>query len=394
MSDKLIYFDHGATTFTRPEVIEKMLPYFGAKYGNPSSVYSIAKESKKAIDEARKIIASCINASKDEIYFTGSGSEGDNWALKGVVYANSYKGNHIITTSIEHHAVLNTCKYLEKEGYKVTYLPVDENGMVDIKDVENAITDKTILISVMFANNEIGTIEPIKQIGEIAKKHNIYMHTDAVQAVGHTFIDVEDMNIDLLTMSAHKFNGPKGIGALYIRKGVKIHNLIEGGAQERNKRAGTENVPAIVGMGEALKIACESMDEHNEKLIRMRDRIINEIIDKIPYVRLNGHREKRLSSNVNFSFNFIEGESLLLSLDLKNICASTGSACASGSLDPSHVLLSIGLSHEVAHGSLRISLGYENTDEEVDYLLEVLPEIVNRLRMMSPLYEKVLKGEN
>lgn len=393
MSCHPIYFDHGATTFTRPEVMAKMLPYFGQVYGNPSSIYSLARDAKHAVDNARAVIAECINAKKEEIYFTGCGSEGDNWALKGVVYANANKGNHIITTKIEHHAVINTCKYLEKEGYNVTYLPVDEYGLVDPKDVEEAITDKTILISVMFANNEIGTVEPIKEIGAVAKKHNIYFHTDAVQAVGHIPIDVADMNIDLLTMSAHKFNGPKGVGCLYIRNGVKIHNLIEGGAQERNKRAGTESVPSIVGMAEALKLACDEMEIHNVKLAEMRDYIIREIQREIPYVKLNGHPVKRLPGNVNMSFKYIEGESLLLSLDLKGICASTGSACASGSLDPSHVLLAIGLPHEIAHGSLRITLGYENTEEEVETFLKVLPEIVNKLRMMSPLYEKVLKGE-
>jgi len=390
MSCESVYFDHGATTFTRPEVLEEMLPYFGQYYGNPSSIYKLAKKSRKAIEDARQTIAELINADSKEIYFTGSGSEGDNWALKGVVYAST-KGNHIITTSIEHHAILHTCKYLEKEGYKVTYLPVDEYGMVNPKDVEDAITDKTVLISVMFANNEIGTIQPIKKIGEIARKHGIYFHTDAVQAAGHVPIDVEDMNIDLLTMSAHKFNGPKGVGALYVKKGVKMYNLIEGGSQERKRRAGTENVPGIVGMAKALKLSCEHMDEVNKHLIRMRNRIISEIQKNIPYVKLNGHPTERLPGNVNLSFEFIEGESLLLFLDINNICASSGSACTSGSLDPSHVLLAIGLPHEIAHGSLRITLGYENTDDDIDYLFSVLPGIVDRLRQMSPLYEKVLK---
>lgn len=391
MSCNQIYFDHGATTAVRPEVIAKMLPYFGLSYGNPSSVYKLAKSSKYAINSARETIANCINAQADEIYFTGCGSESDNWALKGILSANKNKGNHIITTAIEHHAIISTCEYLEKQGYEVTYVPVDEYGVVNPEDIEKAITDKTVLISVMFANNEIGTIEPIKEIGEIARKHNIYFHTDAVQAVGHIPVDVEEMNIDLLSMSAHKFNGPKGIGALYIKKGVKIDNLIHGGGQEKSKRAGTENVPSIVGMAEALRLSCEEMEEHNKKLIELRDKLISEIQRTIPYVKLNGHPTNRLPSNVNFSFNFIEGESLLLSLDLKGICASTGSACASGSLDPSHVLLGIGLTHEIAHGSLRITLGYENENHEVNYLLQELPGIVEKLRMMSPLYEKVLK---
>lgn len=391
MSCNHIYFDHGATTYVRPEVIAKMLPYFGLSYGNPSSIYNLARSAKHAVNDARATIAECINADADEIYFTGCGSESDNWALKGILSANKKKGNHIITSAIEHHAIITACEYLEKNGYDVTYVPVDEYGMVNPADIEAAITDKTVLISVMFANNEIGTIEPIKEIGEIARKHNVYFHTDAVQAVGHVPVDVKDMNIDLLSMSAHKFNGPKGIGALYIKKGVKIDNLIHGGGQEKNKRAGTENVPSIVGMAEALKLACAEMDEHNAKLIELRDKIINEVQQKIPYVKLNGHPVNRLPGNVNFSFNFIEGESLLLSLDLKGICASTGSACASGSLDPSHVLLGIGLSHEVAHGSLRITLGYENENHEVNYLLQVLPEIVEKLRAMSPLYEKISK---
>lgn len=394
MSCNNIYFDHGATTFVRPEVIAKMLPYYGLSYGNPSSIYNLARSAKHAVDDARATIAECINANADEIFFTGCGSESDNWALKGILSANESKGKHIITSAIEHHAIITTCEYLEKHGYDVTYVPVDEYGLVNPADIEAAITDKTVLISVMFANNEIGTIEPIKEIGEIARKHNVYFHTDAVQAVGHIPVDVKDMNIDLLSMSAHKFNGPKGIGALYIKKGVKIDNLIHGGGQEKNKRAGTENVPSIVGMAEALKLACVEMEEHNKKLVELRDKIINEIQEKIPYVKLNGHPVNRLPGNVNFSFNFIEGESLLLSLDLKGICASTGSACASGSLDPSHVLLGIGLTHEIAHGSLRITLGYENENHEVNYLLQVLPEIVEKLRAMSPLYEKVLKENN
>ncbi len=394
MSCHEIYFDHAATTAVRPEAIAKMLPFMGQVYGNASGIYRLARESRKAVETARKVVADCVGASEDEVYFTAGGSESDNWAIKGVAYANKQKGNHIITTKIEHHAVLHSCKALEKDGFEVTYLDVDEYGKISLADLENAITDKTILITIMFANNEIGTIEPVKEIGEISRKHNVYFHCDAVQAVGHVPVNVEEMNIDLLSMSGHKFGGPKGIGALYIKKGVRIRNLIDGGAQERKKRAGTENVPAIASMAEALRCATLEMETVNIQLTRMRDRIIKEITGNIPYVRLNGHPTDRLPGNVNLSFEFIEGESLLLSLDLKGIAASSGSACTSGSLDPSHVLLAIGLSHEIAHGSLRITLGYENTDDDIDYLFTVLPEIVNRLRMMSPLYEKVLKGEN
>lgn len=394
MSCHEIYFDHAATTAVRPEAIAKMLPFMGQVYGNASGIYRLARESRKAVEAARKVVADCVGANEDEIYFTAGGSESDNWAIKGVAEANKQKGNHIITTKIEHHAVLHSCKALEKDGFEVTYLDVDEYGKISLTDLENAITDKTILITIMFANNEIGTIEPVKEIGEIARKHGVYFHCDAVQAVGHVPVNVEEMNIDLLSMSGHKFGGPKGIGALYIKKGVRIRNLIDGGAQERKKRAGTENVPAIASMAEALRCATQEMETVNKQLTRMRDRIIKEITTNIPYVRLNGHPTDRLPGNVNLSFEFIEGESLLLSLDLKGIAASSGSACTSGSLDPSHVLLAIGLSHEIAHGSLRITLGYENTDDDIDYLFTVLPEIVNRLRMMSPLYEKVLKGEN
>ena len=393
MCDHGVYFDHAATTAVRPEVIAKMLPYMGQLYGNASGIYSLARASRTAVENARKTIADAVGANENEIYFTAGGSESDNWAIKGIARANKAKGNHIITTKIEHHAVLHTCKALEKEGFEVTYLDVDEYGMISLKELEEAITDKTILITIMFANNEIGTIEPVKEIGEIARKKGVYFHCDAVQAVGHIPVNVEEMNIDLMSMSGHKFNGPKGIGALYIKKGVRISNLIDGGAQERNKRAGTENVPAIVGMAEALRLAVSEMEMHNKQLSRMRDRIIKEITENIPYVRLNGHPTERLPGNVNLSFEFIEGESLLLSLDLKGIAASSGSACTSGSLDPSHVLLAIGLSHEIAHGSLRITLGYENTDDDIDFLFTVLPEIVDRLRMMSPLYEKVLKGD-
>ncbi|HOA55723.1 MAG: cysteine desulfurase NifS [Acetivibrionales bacterium] len=389
MSTGNIYFDHAATTPVKREVLEAMLPYFEEKYGNPSSVYSIGRASKKAIEEARESVAGIIGAEPREIYFTGSGTEADNWAIKGAAYANMKKGKHIITTSIEHHAVLHTCQYLESDGFEVTYLPVDEYGLVSPEQLEAAIRPDTILISVMYANNEIGTIQPIAEIGRIAKEKGIVFHTDAVQAMGNIRIDVSKLNVDMLSMSSHKFYGPKGVGALYVRKGTKLTSFIHGGAQERGRRASTENVPAIVGLAKALELADKNMDHHNEKLIALRDRTIREIEKNIPFVRLNGHREMRLPGNVNFSFDFIEGESLLLMLDLKGIAASSGSACTSGSLDPSHVLLAIGLSHETAHGSLRITFGDGNTDEEVDYLMEVLPEIVQRLREMSPLYEEV-----
>lgn len=384
--EQRIYLDHAATTYTKPEVLEEMLPYFTKAYGNPSSVHSFGREARRALDKARKRTAEALKADPVEIYFTSGGSEADNWAIKGVALANKNKGDHIITTSIEHPAVLDTCRYLEKEGFKVTYLPVDQYGMVSVKDVEKAITDKTILISVMMANNEIGTIQPIKEIGQIAKEHKVYFHTDAVQAIGSIPIDVNDLNVDLISLSAHKFYGPNGVGALYIRKGVKIGPYIHGGAQERNKRAGTENLAGIIGLGKAIELAVENMEKNNKKLIGMRDRLIKEIMSKVEYTRLNGHPEKRLPGNVNLSFEFIEGEALLLSLDLKGIAGSSGSACTSGSLDPSHVLLAIGLSHEIAHGSLRLTLGDDNTDQEIDYVIEVLPEIVNRLREMSPLF--------
>jgi cysteine desulfurase len=387
MSDRTIYFDHAATTPTRPEVVEAMLPYFNAKFGNPSSIYSLGRDSKKAIEEARETVAKAIGAQPREIFFTGSGTEADNWAIKGVAYANRQKGKHIITTAIEHHAVLHTCQYLESDGFDVTYLPVDSDGLVTAEQVSAAIRPDTILITIMFANNEIGTIQPIAEIGKIAREKGITFHTDAVQAMGNIPINVADMNIDLLSMSSHKFYGPKGIGALYIRKSVKITSFLHGGAQERGRRASTENVPAIVGLAKALEIAAENMETYNRKLIALRDRTIKEIEQKIPFIRLNGHREKRLPGNVNFSFEFIEGESLLLMLDMKGIAASSGSACTSGSLDPSHVLLAIGLPHEIAHGSLRITFGDENTDADVDALMEVLPVIVQRLREMSPLYE-------
>jgi cysteine desulfurase len=393
MSDRSIYLDHAATTPVRKEVVDVMLPYFTEKYGNPSSIYSIGRASKKAIEEAREKVAKAIGAEPREIFFTGSGTEADNWAIKGVAYANRQKGRHIITTAIEHHAVLHTCQYLESDGFEVTYLPVDSDGLVTAEQVRAAIRPDTILITIMFANNEIGTIQPIAEIGAIAREKGIYFHTDAVQAMGNIRINVSEMNIDMLSMSSHKFYGPKGIGALYVRKGVKLTSFMHGGAQERGRRASTENVPAIVGLAKALEIATENMDQYNRKLIALRDRTIEEIQKKVPFVKLNGHREKRLPGNVNFSFEFIEGESLLLMLDMKGIAASSGSACTSGSLDPSHVLLAIGLPHEIAHGSLRITFGEENTDKDVDYLMEVLPEIVQRLREMSPLYEAKCKNE-
>ncbi len=390
--EKMIYMDHSATTPVKKEVLEEMLPYFSEYYGNPSSIYSLSSKSKLAIDKAREQVAKGLGAKKNEIYFTGGGSESDNWAIKGVAYRHKDKGNHIITTKIEHHAVLHSCEYLEKQGFKVTYLDVDEYGMIRLEDLKKAITEETILISIMFANNEIGTIQPIKEIGEIAREHKVLFHTDAVQAVGSVKIDVNEMNIDLLSMSAHKLYGPKGVGALYIRQGTRIDNLIAGGAQERNKRAGTENIAGIVGTGKAVELAYEHLEENNKKLIFLRERMIKDIQEKIPHVRLNGHPEKRLPGNVNFCFQFIEGESLLLSLDMVGVAGSSGSACTSGSLDPSHVLLSIGLPHEIAHGSLRLSLGLSNTEEEVDYVVEQLVEIVDRLRKMSPLYDKVQGG--
>jgi len=391
--NKRIYLDHSATTRVKPEVLEEMLPVFTDYYGNPSSIHSFGREAKKLVDQARTRVAKALGALPEEIFFTAGGSESDNWVLRGVSYANKNRGNHIITTAIEHHAVLHTCEQLEKEGFEVTYLPVDNYGMICLEDLKAAITDKTILISIMYANNEIGTIQPIEEIGKIARERNIYFHTDAVQAVGNVKIDVKAQNIDMLSLSAHKFYGPKGVGALYIRKGTRIVNLITGGGQERGKRAGTENVPGIVGLGKAIELATEDIDSYNEKLLKLRTKLINGVMERIPYTRLNGHPEKRLPGNANFSFEFIEGESLLLNLDMKGIAASSGSACTSGSLDPSHVLLAIGLPHEIAHGSLRLTLGDENTEEDIDYVLEVLPEIVQRLRDMSPLYEKVKGGK-
>lgn len=377
---KIVYMDYSATTYTKKEVLNEMLPYFTEYYGNPSSIYGISADTKAAIDKARKRAASSINADKNEIYFTSGGSEADNWALKGVAFANRKKGNHIITTSIEHHAVLNSCRFLERNGFEVTYLPVDEYGFVNVNDVISAIKDNTILVSVMFANNEIGTIEPIKEIGEICRKKHIYFHTDAVQAVGNVPIDVKDMNIDLLSMAAHKIYGPKGTGVLYIKKGTKIDNLIHGGGQEREKRAGTENVAGIVGMGKALEIAAGNLYEHSKNLTILRDKIIDGLL-KIPHTRLNGPRgEKRLPANINVCFDSVKGESVLMMLDEKGICASSGSACTSGSLDPSHVLLAIGVPHDTALGSLRITIGDGTTEDDVNYFLSVIPKIVERLR--------------
>ncbi|MBQ3021706.1 MAG: cysteine desulfurase NifS [Clostridia bacterium] len=386
----MIYLDNAATTKMKDSVISAMLPYFTETFGNASSTYTSAGQAaRRAMNEAREKIASLIGATARELYFTSGGSEADNWAIKGVALKNKDKGNHIITTTVEHHAVLHTCQFLEKQGFEVTYVPVDEFGMVSPEDIKNAITDKTILVSVMFANNEIGTINPIAEIGGICKEKGVYFHTDAVQATGAVEIDVEKMNIDLLSMSAHKFHGPKGVGALYIRKGVKIENLIHGGAQESGRRATTENVAGIIGMAQALSEACENMQEKTKKLVQMRDYIIDTVLREIPYTRLNGHREKRLPNNTSFCFRYIEGESLLLSLDMLGFVVSSGSACTSGSLDPSHVLLGIGLPHEIAHGSLRASLSEFNTKEEIDAFLKALPPIVQRLRDMSPLYEGV-----
>ena len=387
--DKFIYFDHAATTPVKDEVLKAMLPYFTEDYGNASTVYQLGQKSRAALDEARANVAGILNCKPNEIFFTGSGSEADNWAIKGAAHANRAKGNHIITSAIEHHAVLHTCKALEKEGFEVTYLPVDEYGSVSPEDVKNAIKYTTILITIMFANNEIGTIEPIAEIAEIAKEKKILFHTDAVQAVGAVPIDLKELKVDMMSMSAHKFNGPKGVGALYVRQGVRLTNLIEGGAQERGKRAGTENLPGIIGLAKALELATESIEEKDKKISAMRDYIIKNIEEKIPYCRLNGHREHRLPGTVNFSFEYIEGESMLLWLDINNIAASSGSACTSGSLDPSHVLLAIGLDHATAHGSLRVTLGEENTYEEADFLIKTLAETVDKLRKMSPLFEGV-----
>ena len=389
---RLIYLDHAATTAARPEVVEAMLPYFTENFGNPSSVYTFSQKNKAVITTCRETIAKNLNAKSNEIYFTAGGSESDNWALKATAEAYEAKGKHIITTKIEHHAILHTANYLESKGFEVTYLDVDENGMVKLEQLKQAIRPDTILISVMFANNEIGTIQPIKEIGEIAKEHGIIFHTDAVQAFGQVPIDVDEYHIDMLSASGHKLNGPKGIGFLYIRTGLKLKSFIHGGAQERSRRAGTENVTGIVGLAKAVEIACATMEERTQKEMQMRDYLIDKILQEVPYARLNGHRTKRLPNNVNISFQFIEGESLLIMLDMAGICASSGSACTSDSLDPSHVLLAIGLPHEIAHGSLRMTIGDENTMEEMDYVIKQIKEIVEKLRAMSPLYEDFVKN--
>ena len=390
---KNIYFDNSATTKLDEEVLKEMMPYLTEDYGNASSIYRLGRESRKAIEEAREKIAKAINCEPNEIYFTSGGSEADNTIIRGVAYQYKNKGNHIITSQIEHPAVLETCKQLEKEGFEVSYIGVDEKGRVKLEELQNAIKPETILITIMFTKNEIGTIQPIAEIGKIAKEHQIIFHTDSVQAVGTLDIDVEKMNIDSLSMSAHKFYGPKGIGALYVRKGVLFQKFMNGGHQERNRRAGTENTAAIVGMGKAIELAYEQAEDHRNKLSKLRDYYISQIQEKIPYIKINGDPENGLPGLSNISFRFIEGEGILLNLDLKGICASSGSACTSGSLDPSHVLLAIGLPHEIAHGSIRISIGKYNTKEEVDYLIEQLVEIVGRLRAMSPLYEEFVKKD-
>ena len=391
--DHLVYLDHAATTAARPEVVEAMLPYFTEKYGNPSSIYSLGSETKAAITHAREIMAKSIGTTSENIYFTAGGSESDNWALVATAEAYASKGKHIITSKIEHHAILHTCDYLASRGYEITYIDVDENGVIKLDQLKAAIRPDTILISVMFANNEIGTIQPIEEIGAIAKEHGILFHTDAVQAYCQVPIDVDKMHIDMLSISGHKINGPKGIGFLYIRKGVKIRSFVHGGAQERSRRAGTENIPGIVGLGAAVERAMRIMDTKTRKEIELRDYLIGRLENEIPHCWLNGHRTKRLPNNINFSFLFIEGESMLIMLDMKGICASSGSACTSGSLDPSHVLLAIGLKHEEAHGSLRLTLSEESTKEEMDIVAEEVKKIVQRLRDMSPLYEDFLKSQ-
>ena len=388
---KIIYLDNAATTKTAPEVVDAMLPYFTEYYGNASTIYDLGNHSKNAMNEARDIIADALGAKGEEIYFTAGGSESDNWALKATAEAYKSKGNHIITSKIEHHAILHTCEWLEKQGFEVTYVDVDENGVIKLDELKKAIRPTTILISVMFANNEIGTIQPIKEIGAIAKEHGILFHTDAVQAFGQVPINVDECHNDMLSASGHKLNGPKGIGFLYIRKGVKIRSFVHGGAQERKRRAGTENIPGIVGLGVATKRAIATMQERTAKEIELRDYMIDRILKEIPYTRLNGHRIKRLPNNANFSFQFIEGESMLIMLDMDGICGSSGSACTSGSLDPSHVLLAIGLPHEIAHGSLRLTLSEEITKEDIDFVIEKLTKIIERLRSMSPLYEDFVK---
>ena len=390
---KYIYLDNAATTRVAPEVLEAMTPYFTEYYGNPSSIYSFAGKSKDAMEAARAGIADILGAKPEEIYFTGGGSESDNWALKATAEAYAGKGKHIITSTIEHHAILHTCEYLEKHGYEVTYVGVDENGIIRLDELEQAIRPDTILISVMAANNEIGSIQPLKEIGEIARKHNVFFHTDAVQAFAHIPLNVDEMNIDMLSASGHKINGPKGIGIMYIRKGVKIGSFIHGGAQERKRRAGTHNVPGIIGMAKAAQIAAEKMEERMAYECKLRDHLIERVLAEIPYSRLNGDRTKRLPNNANFCFRFIEGESMLIKLDQKGICGSSGSACTSGSLDPSHVLLAIGLPHEIAHGSLRLTISQETTMADIDYTVDELKKIIEQLRSMSPLYEDFVRKQ-
>ena len=392
--EKMIYLDNAATTRTAPEVVEAMLPYFSELYGNASTVYEFGAKSKEAVTEAREIIARAIGAKDNEIYFTAGGSESDNWALKATAEAYKDKGKHIITSKIEHHAILHTCEWLEKNGFEVTYLDVDEFGVVKLEELKKAIRSDTILISIMFANNEIGTIEPVAEIGKIAKEHGVLFHTDAVQAFGQVPINVDELNIDMLSSSGHKLNGPKGIGFLYIRKGVKIRSFLHGGAQERKRRAGTENVPGIVGFGKATELALSTMAERTEKERQLRDHLMERVLKEIPFTRVNGDRTNRLPNNVNLCFQFVEGESLLIMLDMKGICGSSGSACTSGSLDPSHVLLAIGLPHEIAHGSLRLTLGADTTLEDIDYTVDAIKEIVTQLREMSPLYEDYMKKNN
>lgn len=389
--DKYIYLDNAATTKVKPEVLNAMLPYFSEEYGNPSAIYTFASHAREAVEKSRATIAEALHARKEEIYFTNGGTESDNWALKATAEAYASKGKHIITSVIEHHAILHTCEYLEKKGFEITYLPVDENGVISLEELEKAIRPDTILVSIMAANNEIGTIEPLKEIGAITRKHGVLFHTDAVQAFAHIPLDVEEMNIDMLSVSSHKIHGPKGTGFLYIRKGVKILSFIHGGAQERKRRAGTLNVPGIVGMAKAVELSMESLNENRKKVSELRDYLISRVEQEIPYTKVNGHRTDRLPNNANFCFRFIEGESLLILLDQNGIFGSSGSACTSGSLEPSHVLLAIGLPHEIAHGSLRLTLSEETTREEIDYTVDKLKEIVARLRKMSPLYEDFIK---
>ena len=389
-----IYFDNAATTKLDDEVLKEMIPYLKENYGNASSIYKLGRESRRAIEDSREKIAKVLNCKQSEIYFTSGGSESDNTAIKGIARGNKNKGNHIITSKIEHPAILETCRQLEREGFEISYISVNENGIINLEELKKALKPTTILITIMFANNEIGTIQPIEEIGKIAKENNIYFHTDAVQAIGSLNIDVKKLNIDSLSLSGHKFYGPKGIGALYLKTGINFEKFIDGGHQERNKRAGTENVAGIVGIGKAIELAYNNLDKNNKKIKELRNYYVEQVKEKIPYIKINGDMEKRLPGNSNISFKFIEGEGLLLNLDLKGICASSGSACTSGSLDPSHVLLAIGLPHEIAHGSLRITIGKYNTKEEIDYLVECLVEIVNRLREMSPLWEKFIEEED